>query len=193
MDILPILLFLDHWNNLYTFEVHSALIINQSGVREGFMLNDHSASVAFSSYQACRLLILMNFMDFQSVFSCVFLFRCMIIKLILKSHYTCNPHFKFIYQHEKYRLFLFRFRSPHFCSKLLVRENSTSVGGSVLLAFLFSPAVASVGSFRKQNLSGQRRSLKSLDSFSDNYSEIIPIICISLVILLGCQIGQKFN
>lgn len=157
------------------------------------MLNDHSASVAFSSYQACRLLILMNFMDFQSVFSCVFLFRCMIIKLILKSHYTCNPHFKFIYQHEKYRLFLFRFRSPHFCSKLLVRENSTSVGGSVLLAFLFSPAVASVGSFRKQNLSGQRRSLKSLDSFSDNYSEIIPIICISLVILLGCQIGQKFN
>ena len=132
-------------------------------------------------------------MDFQSVFSCVFLFRCMIIKLILKSHYTCNPHFKFIYQHEKYRLFLFRFRSPHFCSKLLVRENSTSVGGSVLLAFLFSPAVASVGSFRKQNLSGQRRSLKSLDSFSDNYSEIIPIICISLVILLGCQIGQKFN
>ena len=156
------------------------------------MLNDHSASVEFSSYQAYRLLILMNFMDFQSVFPCVFLFRCMIIKLILKSHYTCNPHFKFIYQHEKYVVFLFRFKSPHFCSKLLVLESSTSVGGSVLLAFLFSPVV-SVGFFRKQNLSDQQRSLKSLDSFSDNYSEIIPVICISLVILLGSLIGQKFN
>lgn len=188
MDILSILLFLDHWNILYTLEVYPALIINQSGIRKGFMPNDHSTSVEFSSYKACLLLILMNFMDFQFPIPCVFLFRYMIIKLILKSHDTFNPHFKFIYRHEEYILFLFRFKSPHFSSNIIIPENSISVGGSVLLEFIFSPAVASFGSLGKQNLSGRLRSLKILDCFSNNYNEIILMwFC------WGVRLVQKFS
>lgn len=139
-----ILLFLDHWNILYTSEMYSALVINQLYIRKGFMPNDHSTSFELCPYKACLLFVLMNFGHPTFVFLC---FSWCIIKLILKSHYTFNPHFKFIYWHEVYILFLLRFKSPHFYSRIIVPENnSISVGGSLLLEILFSPAIGSLGS-----------------------------------------------
>lgn len=142
-----ILLFLDHWNILYTSEMFSALVINQLNIRKGFMPNDHCTSFESSPYKAYLLFILMNFGHPVFVLLC---FSWCLVKLILKSHYIFNPHFKFICWHEVYILF--------FCLGLKacvsvvewLYQNvvtSISVGGSLLLEILFSPAIGSLGSF----------------------------------------------
>lgn len=129
-----ILLFLDHWNILYTSEMYSALVINQLDIRKGFMPNDHCTSFELSPYKACLLFVLMNFGHPTFVLLCF-------------SWCIISPHFKFIYWHEVYILFLLRFKSPHFHSRIIVPENnSISVGGSLLLEILFSPAIGSLGS-----------------------------------------------
>ena len=48
---------------------------------------------------------------------------------------------------------ILKFKSPHFSRNIIVPENnSISVGGSVLIEFLFSPAIGSLGSLWKQIL-----------------------------------------
>lgn len=54
-------------------------------------------------------------------------------------------------------------KAHSFSNKIIVPENdSISVGGSLLLEFLFSPTIGCIESFGIQILSGQLRSLKIL-------------------------------
>lgn len=153
------------------------------------MPNDHRLLFRFLLTRHVFLLILMNFMDFHFLFPMFFTLD----ELTLKSHCTFNPLFQFVYWHEEYILFLLRFKSPHFSTDIIVPENnSISVGGSILLKFLFSSAVGSLGSFGKQILSGQLRSLKSLDSFSNNYSEIVLVLWFSWEVRLIQGFSQFF-
>lgn len=45
--------------------MYPALIINQSGIRKGFMPNDHSTSVKFSFYKACLFINIDEFYEFS--------------------------------------------------------------------------------------------------------------------------------